>query len=391
MKIWDYSTEELKEKGGYYTATEICNQPVIWQKVYDKILQEKVKIKSFTDNVLKNENLHVILTGAGTSAFIGLSLLGTFKRSWKHFTSCVSTTDMVSHPFDYLYPEIPTLIISFARSGNSPESVAAVTLADQICQKCYHLMITCDENGDLANYLSKNEKLVFLLPAEANDKSLAMTSSYSGMLLAGILIARLNEIKNMQDKISLLCGYGEKIINNYSKTIFELAQMDFNRVIFLGSGPQLGCATESQLKLQELTDGNIICKADSYLGFRHGPRAVVDNKTIVVYLFSNQPYDIQYETDMVNSMKTGKKALFEIGIMETKIESIILDKEIILAEKNSLDEEFLAVCNIIPAQMFGFFKSVKLGLHPDSPSKSGSISRVVKGVTIYPFITGKNE
>ena len=389
MKIWDFSTEELKKKGGYDTATEIYNQPQIWQKVYDKILLEKDDIKSFTDNVLKNEKLHVILTGAGTSAFVGLALLGTFKRSWNHFTSCVSTTDMVSHPFDYLFPEIPTLIISFARSGNSPESVAAVTLADQICRKCYHLIITCDEEGALAGYKSKNGKFVFMLPPEANDKSLAMTSSYSGMLLSGILIARLNEIEKMREKVSILCSYGEKIINHYSKTIFEIAEMDFNRVVFLGSGPQFGSATESQLKLQELTDGNIICKVDSYLGFRHGPKAVVDNKTIVVYLFSNQPYVIQYETDLVNAMKTGKKAMYELGIMESKIESIKLDKEIILADKNSLDEEFLAVCNIIPAQMFGFFKSIKLGLHPDSPSKSGAISRVVKGVSVYPFNTDK--
>jgi tagatose-6-phosphate ketose/aldose isomerase len=387
MKICNISTEELRDKGGYYTATEICNQPEIWQKVYDKVLSEKDNIQAFTNEFLQNEKLNVILTGAGTSAFIGLSLLGTYKRSWHHFTSCVSTTDMVSHPLDYLYPDVPTVIISFARSGNSPESVAAVTVADQICRKCYHLIITCDRDGELANYVSKNGKFVFMLPPDANDQSLAMTSSYSGMLLAGILIARLGEIENMRNKINLLCGYGKKILDNYSKTIFEIAGMDFNRVVFLGSGAQFGTATESHLKLQELTDGRIICTTDSYLGFRHGPKAVVDNKTIVVYLLSNQPYVIQYENDLISAMKTGKKPLLELGIMETRNESVELDKEIVLADENSLDEELLAVCNIIPAQMLGFFKSINLGLQPDSPSKSGAISRVVKGVTIYPFIT----
>jgi tagatose-6-phosphate ketose/aldose isomerase len=387
MKIWDISTEELRNKGGYYTATEICNQPEIWQKVYDKVLAEKDNIQAFTNKVLQNEKLHIILTGAGTSAFIGLSLLGTYKRSWHHFTSSVSTTDMVSHPFDYLFSEVPTLIISFARSGNSPESVAAVTIADKICRKCYHLIITCDKDGELANYVTKNEKFVFMLPPDANDQSLAMTSSYSGMLLAGILIARLGEIENMRDKISLLCGYGNKILNEYSKTFLEIAGMDFNRVVFLGSGPQFGTATESHLKLQELTDGKIICTTDSFLGFRHGPKAVVDNKTIVVYLLSNQAYVLQYENDLVSAMKRGKKAMLEIGVMETRNDSVELNKEIILADTNSLDEELLAVCNIIPAQMLGFFKSINLGLQPDSPSKSGAISRVVKGVTVYPFIT----
>jgi tagatose-6-phosphate ketose/aldose isomerase len=385
MKILNYSIEELRENGGFHTATEIFHQPQLWHKIYDQVLLQKTLIQKFTGTAFGNEKLHIILTGAGTSAFVGLSLQGTFSRSWKRFTSSVSTTDLVSHPFDYLYPEVPTLMVSFARSGNSPESVAAVALADQICKKCYHLIITCDKEGELAKYKSKLEKFVFALPPEANDQSLAMTSSFTGMLLAGILIARLNEIKELGDKINLLCSYGEKILNSYTSLISSIADLNFHRAVFLGSGPLFGTATESHLKLQELTDGKIICKTDSFLGFRHGPKAVVDNTTLIMYLFSNQPYVFQYETDLVHAMKKGKNALIEIGIMETRSTSIELDKEIILGITNSLDEDLLAVCSVIPAQMLGFFKSLKLGLRPDSPSESGAISRVVQGVTIYPL------
>ena len=386
MKIWDYTIEELRDKGGYFTAKEIFNQPKVWHQVYDEVLFQKEKLGRFRDMVLRNEKLHIIITGAGTSAFIGLTLQGIFKRSWNNFTTSYATTDLVSHPMDYFNAEEPTLLISVARSGNSPESIAAVELADQICEKCFHLIITCDEEGKLANYKSKNEKYVFLLPSEANDMSLAMTSSYSGMLLTGILIAHLSEIEAMREKVDILSGYGDKIINQYSKQLYDISGLDFRRVVFLGSGPQFGTATESHLKLQELTDGNIICKTDSYLGFRHGPKAVVDNTTLVVYLFSNQPYVMKYENDFVNAMKTGKKAMYELGIMERKIDSLKLDAEIILSERNSLEEEFLSVCNVIPAQMLGFFKSLRLGLKPDAPSASGAISRVVKGVTIYPYV-----
>lgn len=386
MKIWNYTVDELKIKGAYYTATEIYRQPQIWQKIYDEVLWQKDNIQVFINKILQNEKLHIILTGAGTSAFIGLSLQGTFNRSLHKFTSSISTTDLVSHPFDYLNPEVPTLIISFARSGNSPESVAAVKLADQICQKCYHLIITCDKDGKLANYESKNGKFVFLLPPETNDQSLAMTSSFTGMLLAGILIARLNEIRQLHDKVLLMCNYGEKILNHYAQTIHEIAKLNFQRAVFLGSGPQFGTATESHLKLQELTDGKIICKTDSFLGFRHGPKAVIDNTTLVVYLFSNQPYVVQYENDLVNAMKTGKDTLLEVGIMEAPKPSVALDKTIVFGEKNLLDEDLLSVCSVVPAQMLGFFKSIELGLHPDTPSESGAISRVVQGVTIYPLI-----
>ncbi len=385
MKILNYAIEELRENGGYHTATEIYHQPQLWWKIYEEIFLQKAHIQKFTDNAFRDENLHIILTGAGTSAFIGLSLQGSFKRSWNKFTSTISTTDLVSHPFDYLYPEVPTLMVSFARSGNSPESVAAVALADQICKKCHHLIITCDKAGELAKYQTKLDKFVFVLPPEANDQSLAMTSSFTGMLLAGILITRLKVLHEFESKINLLCRYGEKIVGSYTDLISSIAELNFQRAVFLGSGPLFGTATESQLKLQELTDGKIICKTDSFLGFRHGPKAVVDNTALVMYLFSNQPYVSKYEDDLVHAMKKGKNALIEVGIMECRSTSIALDREIILGVANSLDEDLLAVCSVIPAQMLGFFKSIKLGLRPDSPSESGAISRVVQGVNIYPL------
>jgi tagatose-6-phosphate ketose/aldose isomerase len=385
MKVLNFSPDELLKNGGYHTASEIYHQPRLWQKIYADVLSKKDLIQKFTRYVLRHENLQIILTGAGTSAFIGLSLQGTFNRSWKRITSSISTTDLVSHPFDYLFPEVPTLMISFARSGNSPESVAAVALADQICKKCYHLIITCDQEGELAKYSSRHEKFIFVLPPEANDQSLAMTSSYSGMLLAGILIARLSEVQELGRQIDVLCRYGEKILNSYAGLLARIAELDFQRAVFLGSGPLFGTATESQLKLQELTDGKIICKTDSFLGFRHGPKAVVDNTTLIMYLFSNQPYASRYETDLVHAMKKGKNALIEIGIMESRNTSLVLDEVILLGNDPAIDEDLLSVCFVIPAQLLGLFKSIQLGLNPDSPSESGAISRVVQGVNIYPL------
>ena len=147
-----------------------------------------------------------------------------------------------------------------------------------------------------------------------------------------------------------------------------------------------GVAKESHLKLQELTDGKVICKYDSYLGFRHGPRAVVDQETLLVFLFSNDPYVRNYELDLVSAFANGEKGLYRIGIMEENIDNIDLDLKIVLSENNSrLEEEFLAICSVLPAQILGFFKSILFGLKPDNPSASGAITRVVQGVQIYPY------
>jgi len=383
MKYLGIEASDLIKSGGIHTAREICQQPELWKKTFEEIKHQEVAIAKFMDEALANTK-RIILAGAGTSAFIGLSLRGVFQRNSGITTDCVATTDIVSHPKDYLTPEIPTLLISFARSGNSPESVAAIALADEICHTCYHLIITCNAEGKLAHYSSKSRHYIFNLPPESNDQSLAMTSSYSTMLLVGLLIAKLKDLKTAESSVETIIKYGRKLIELYAGDFREIAKKDFHRAVFLGSGPFFGTATESHLKLQEFTDGKVICKNDTYLGFRHGPKAVVDETTLVVYLLTNNTYAYHYERDLILDMKKGVPPLLEIGISESEIKDIKLQHAFQLSENGkSVEEEFLAVCYIIPAQLLGFFKSLASGLMPDAPSATGAITRVVEGVNIY--------
>jgi tagatose-6-phosphate ketose/aldose isomerase len=385
MNPLGFENSWLNEQGAMHTANEIVAQPDLWLNIYRQILEDKERISSYLDEALP-EVCKIILSGAGTSAFIGLSLHGTFYRSLKIHSDAVATTDLVSHPDDYFFENETILMVSFARSGNSPESTAAVDLADKLCKKCYHIIITCDATGQLFRSHSNSTKLIILLPPAANDVSLAMTGSYSGMLLCGFLVARLKEIEMLGSQIDILHQYGTRIIDRYASRLKEIASLDFDRVVFLGSGPFYGTATESQLKLQELTDGTIICKNDSYLGFRHGPKAVTNESTLLVFIFSNDTYVQQYEKDLVLSMKKGKRALYTIAIFESPVNGLEFDLEIKLSEAgNHLDEELLTVCDILPAQLLGFFKSLALGFKPDAPSESGAISRVVENVNIYKY------
>ena len=375
----------IKEPGALFTADEIAGQPELWLKVYRQMLADKERISEYLGKAIP-EVSKIILTGAGTSAYVGLTLHGIFNRSLKVHTDAVATTDLVSHPGNYFFSHEGIILVSFARSGNSPESTAVVDLADKLCKKCFHIIITCDPEGRLALSTSNSPKLLIVLPPEANDKSLAMTGSYSGMLLCGLLVARLKEIDSIGNQIDILHSYGVKILEKYAPMIRDAAAKDFKRVVFLGSGPLYGTATESNLKVQELTDGNIICKNHSYLGFRHGPKAVTDEETLIVFIFSNNPFVLQYEKDLVVSMRKGKKPLYTIGIFEYEVRGLEFDLEIKLSEAgNQLDDELRAVCCILPAQLMGLYKSLALGLNPDSPSESGAISRVVEDVTIYKY------
>lgn len=374
--------KELETKGALFTAMEIAGQPKLWNDIYNKIEENRDEISGFI-NKMKAGCSRIILTGAGTSAYIGYSLEGLFNRATKITTLSVATTHLVSHPYDYFDSQTPTLMVSFARSGNSPESVAAIELAEKCVNKCYHLIITCNADGKLANYKFKNEHLLFCLPPESNDKSLAMTGSYSGMLLAALLIAEIDKIVSNKTNVDTIVSYGNTILGKYLSAINEIAKLPFNRAVFLGSGPLYGTSVEAQLKLQELTDGQVICKNDSYLGFRHGPKAVVNEYTLLVYFFSNKPDVFRYERDLVKGMKKGKKALYQLGVSESQIEKMNIDKQMFLGAENNLPEAYLAVPFIMVGQMLGFFKSLNLNLKPDMPSVSGAISRVVEGVVIY--------
>lgn len=373
----------LREKGALHTAYEISCQPKLWKETALKFYKESASINEFLHGAFE-QITHIILTGAGTSAFIGLSLQGVFQKNTGIISTAISTTDIVSHPQHYFSNSQIPLIISFARSGNSPESCAALELADKFSRKCFHLIITCDTDGALANYTSPNPVNVFTLPPDTNDKSLAMTGSYTSMLLTGLLTAYRNQQEFCKQQIENICNAAENILKHHANQLQHIADKNFRRAVFLGSGPLLGTATEAALKLQELTDGQIICKADSYLGFRHGPKAVIDETTLVVYFFSNNEYVQQYETDLVHSMKKGNSAMFQLGISEQALQHIYTDEQVIFAPGHFISEDFLPVCSVLPAQLLGFYKSLQLGLMPDAPSVSGAISRVVQGVHIYP-------
>lgn len=368
---------------------EISSQPKLWRETFQSVADKKNEIAAFLNKVVAIDNIQVILTGAGSSAFIGDILQNAFHKNTGVPVRAIPTTDLVTHPDVFFHRSIPTLLVSFARSGDSPESVAAFELAESLTDNIYHLVITCSGEGKLAKMAVETKKAyVFLLPEEANDQALAMTSSFTSMTLAGLLMSDINNIGMNKEKVKTLVAFGELILNKYTKELDQVADLDFKRIVFIGSGPLKGTAKESHLKVIELTDGQIVAQYESFLGFRHGPKAIIDKSTLLVYIFSSDPYVKRYETDLLRSINETEDFIFSIGIGQDSIEleSVQPNLNIILSsEGGKLEDDYFSICSVIPAQVLGFYKSQSLGLIPDSPSQNGGIHRIVQGVTIYPF------
>ena len=375
-------------KGTSHMAKEIASQPKLWKDTYDSIFAKKNSIATFLSKIYKISNLQIVLTGAGSSAFIGEILQYSFYKNTGIPIKAIPTTDLVTHPRDFFKKSVPTLLISFARSGDSPESLATFELSEKLNDVIYHLIITCNPEGKLIKMASgAKNSFIILLPEGTNDLALAMTSSFTCMALAGLLISDIKNIKKSEETVRKLSEFGKSILDKYATELNRVADLDFKRIVFLGSGPLKGAAKEAHLKVIELTDGQIICQYDSFLGFRHGPKAVIDNTTLLIYLFSGDPYVYHYEVDLVKAINETENFIFSIGIGQclSELGDLDINLKIDLGTGNQISDDFFSICSVIPAQVLGFFKSLSLGLTPDSPSKNGGIHRIVQGVTIYPY------
>ena len=189
MSLLNFEPAELARRGAPHTAREIAQQPEVWRTVHALVQSQRAAIDAFLQPLLALPDLRIVLTGAGSSAFIGQclapALLQQLGAKPGLRVEAIATTDIVSNPAQCLQPGVPTLLVSFARSGNSPESLAAVELADATVGECHHLAVTCAADGTLARRLGGRDRAhVLLLPDETHDRAFAMTSSFTGMLLA---------------------------------------------------------------------------------------------------------------------------------------------------------------------------------------------------------------
>lgn len=366
------------------TFREILQQPQMWLEEFGRLKAQQSEISAFLAKYATDQT-DVVLTGAGTSAFIGDALVPMLRHG--RFANCraVATTDLITHTASFISKEKPLLLISFARSGNSPESVGAIRLINAHCKHVAHIFITCNAQGALAQMPKADNILSILLPEKTNDLSLAMTSSFSTMLMSCLVLSHIDELDAQEAKVRAMAENAQYILDHCQESLREIAGRGFLRGIFLGSGPMKGIAEECHLKLQELTDGAVVCKFDSFLGFRHGPKAVVNADSVVVYLGSDDESVQRYERDLIRQIDGNNTLKAQVAVcqgrkMDTGVQ---YDLEIVMPNGSEVTGAYGYLPYVLVGQLLGFYTSLAHNLCPDAPSVSGNISRVVEGVTIY--------
>lgn len=359
-----------------WTRREIEQQPDTLRATQALLRARQAEIDAFVAPLLNRPELRIVLTGAGTSAFIGECLAPWLSELLGRPVEAIASTDIVSAPTLYLRRDVPTLLVSFGRSGSSPESVAAVELVDASLAEAYHLIVTCNADGALAQRTSTNSHVV-VLPEATHDRAFAMTSSFSAMMLAALSI--LGGIEAIDARVPAIAAAVEDTVAQSDPVAADLAARGFERVVYLGSGVFRGLAREAALKLMELSDGAIVTAFDTAMGFRHGPKTIINARTLAVVFVSNDPLTRRYDLDIVEELRGDGRCGAVVVISAEPADGA----QITPAGMASAADADLLFPFIVPAQLFGLHVSLALGLTPDRPNASGTVNRVVQGVRIH--------
>lgn len=368
--------------GGEHTAREIAQQPTVWRQVGQQMRDDETT-RRFLAPLVADRSRRIILTGAGTSAFGGRMVAPLLAGALGRPVEAIATTDIVARPRELLSANDRVLLVSFARSGNSPESVAAAEIAEQVTADCRHLVVTCAEDGQLARrHAGREDSHVVLMPAETNDQGFAMTSSITSMMLAVLGAFAPHFVADAA--IEAMARSVEMVLRDRPAPARDLMAQRFERIVYLGSGILQAMAEEAALKILELTGGRTLSYYDSPLGFRHGPKSLLDEKTLVVVFVSSDPYSRLYDLDILAEMRDQLGDERVIAFSSQALPRVDCPVWQVPAEAGQSDWP-LVLPYLVGAQLIAIHASLAAGRTPDNPFPSGEVNRVVQGVTIHPL------
>jgi len=347
-----------------YTLQEIFRQPLLWPTTLKNVRSASERLQL----PVKLHKARVLLTGAGTSAYAASAVASAWPRAL-----AVPTTDLLIDTERYL-PEVDALV-SLARSGDSPESAAVVERIRALRPEILQLAIVCNKDSALSR--TGLDGLIALDP-RTNDQSLVMTSSFSNLVLAGLVLAQPDAVAATTDEFSKRAS---ALLPEIDQACQRASTRIRDRIAVLSSSPLLGWAREAGLKSLEMTAGRFPLLTETYLGLRHGPMSFVKPDTFVLCLLSSDPVRRLYEADLLCELRA-KKIGYLVGIADPADSEGLFD-EVIPAVAPQADDALRTPYEILGPQLLGYHLSLRIGLNPDNPSPDGVINRVVQGVRIH--------
>lgn len=375
-------SEEQQRQGGYFhTLREISQQPATWIQTAERMISCAAELREITREIRT-----LVLTGSGSSEFAGQCVQAVLRRELGVVTEVISGGTLLAYGEDAVPPGRPLLVVSLARSGDSPESVGAISRLMENETGIRHLILTCNHEGRVADEFREHPNVrVINLDDATNDRSLVMTSSFSNLLLAARSIGLIGNPEQYRGVSKSLNRIGREFLRAHFGTMARVATSNFRRAVFLGSGSRLGAARESALKMLEMTAGAVPTLCDSYLGFRHGPMSFAHSDTLIVCFLSSDPILRAYECDLLHEINEKELGLLKVVVGEDVPVDVVRGSDVVVEcpGLSAICDDDSAAIHVMVGQLLGFFRCLEEGLRPDSPSEDGVINRVVQSFKLH--------
>ncbi|MDQ3665774.1 MAG: SIS domain-containing protein [Acidobacteriota bacterium] len=382
---------EKEARGLLHTPQEIHQQPSTWLETFQILKSRQRDLQEFLRESglggVCNERVGVCLIGAGTSDHIGSSLTALLKNEWKCHVEAIPSTDLLTEMDEFIASAPAStrhLWISFSRSGDSFEGVTVIQNALEKYPLIRHLIVTCNKNSRMANEIARDKSNVFCLALDekVNDLGLAMTGSFTNMVVAGHCLAHIFDLDEYQPILEALSQVGAERLPEIAELAEKTASIDYSRICFLGSGALKSVAKESALKVMELTAGHYSVMGESFLGLRHGPLSWLNHDSLVIGFLSNYADKLRIELGLLEELnkKGAAKNILAVMPQEDVNVSEYVDYKLILDIPEWLDDLYRPPVDVLFAQCLGLFASLRRRLKPDAPSADGKIQRVVSQI-----------
>jgi tagatose-6-phosphate ketose/aldose isomerase len=373
--------QEQQSRGYFHTLREILQQPATWLDTCARVLANGRALGGLADGIQS-----LALTGSGSSLFACECVAPVLRKELGVTAEAIGAGWLVTDGIAALPSGRPGLLVSVARSGDSPESGAAVSLVRDAEPQMRQLAITCNAAGHLATTYRDDDRVrVILLDDRVNDRSVAMTSSVTNMVLA----ARFLGMWRAPERYHLLCERlsraCEEILATGLEVLPRVTATGFRRAVFLGSGARFGAARESALKMLEMTAGRVSTLCETYLGVRHGPLSYVDEDTIIVCFFASDPLLRAYESDLIRELNRKRLGMAKVIVGENVPADLLRDGDTVIECRGlaEIGDGNAAVLDVVVGQLLATFRCLGEGLRPDSPSEHNVINRVVESFPMH--------
>jgi len=361
------SNPDARGKRGRVTYGEIRQQPELWPTTVERVASSEAR------KIVQGRA--AVICGAGTSAYAASAVAGTWLNG-----VAIPTTDLLTYSQKELLHLAPSFVsngvlVSIARSGDSPESVGVIKRIKQMFPGVVHLAITCNERGEMVRLPGVN---ALVLDPRTNDRSLVMTSSFSNLLLAGMLVAQPDPLKEGLPEIVANVNRDFAEIDRLSE---RLAAKFPSRLMVLTSAALEPLAREASLKVLEMTAGRIVAVNETFLGVRHGPMSFLRPDSYVVCVLSSNAERRRFEEDLLRELL--HKKLGHVIVVGANTADPEMGHDFVPAMAPNLPDELRGPFEIIFLQLLAYHLSLASDLDPDSPSPDGVITRVVQPFQLH--------